>query len=170
MKLRVLGRYENGARNINVYPGDEIEVSEALGEFLQNDAPGCFEDPTKPKAEQPAADEQPSEATKREAGTVLDEAQRLLTDAHDQAAQTRTIITAGNEPKPFDLPPDGTTLPTDATPPVITSPESGVEVTHHADEAEQQAVAEEQADEDDEEKGFDAPPHDKAVKRSPKQK
>lgn len=192
MKLRVLARYQNEARNINVYPGDEIEVNEALGEFLQNDSPGCFEDPTKPKDEQ-SPDEQPSDASKREAGAVLDEAQRLLADAHDQAAQTRATIAASGEQKPFDMPPDGTTLPIDPVPSVITGPDSGVEIVHRADAAEQQAVVEAQQqptdadivftpspafegqlqeDEDEEEgqKGLDTPPRDKAVKRSPKQK
>lgn len=112
MKIKVLGRYTNTARNIDVYPGDEIEVKDELGYWLANDAPGCFEIPGQA---QPAADQ-----------------------------------------KPFDLPPDGTTLATDTTPPVITGSESGVEVVHRADEDEQQDVL-------DEQKALDAPPADTMV-------
>ena len=58
----------------------------------------------------------------------------------------------------------------DATPPVVTGPESGVEVTHHATEEEQAAVIEEQAaraeeeEEDEQQKALDVPPADKMVK------
>lgn len=155
MKLKVLGRYQNEARQIDVHPGDEIEVKDELAIWLMADAPGCFEAPS---GELPTAEEQ-----------------------RDQ--------------QPFDRAPDGTTLPIDATPPVVTGPESGVEITHRATEEEQQQVLEEQQavtegqekladvvfepapsfeaaveEEDEEQKGFDAPPRDKAVKRSPKQK
>lgn len=134
MRLKVLGRYQNGARNIDVHPGDEIEVKDELAAWLMNDAPGYFAVPGQEK------------------------------QAHEQADQA-----------PFDLPPDGTTLPTDATPPVVTGPESGVEITHRADEDEQQAVVEEQAalaeeEEADKTKALDVPPNDKAMKRAPTKK
>jgi hypothetical protein len=140
MKLKVLSRYTNTARNIDVYPGDEIEVRDELAAWLANDAPGCFAVP----GQEAAAVEQ-------------------------------------DEQKPFDLPPDGTTLLTDATPPVITGPESGVEIVHRADADEQQAVldeqtklAEEEAEAEEEEgdktKAPTAPPKDKMVKGAPKQK
>lgn len=187
MKLKVLGRYQNGARNIDVYPGDEIEVKDELAAWLMNDAPGCFEDPTRPKEEPP--DEQPTDEARRQAGAALDEAQRLLEDAHTEANRTRIAALDTGEPKPFDMPPDGTTLPIDPVPSVITGPDSGVEIVHRADEGEQQVVAEEQQateaditftpsaafeeelnEEEEAQKGLDAPPHDKAVRRSPKQK
>jgi hypothetical protein len=34
MQVKVVGRYTNPARRIDVYPGDEIEVPDALAEFL----------------------------------------------------------------------------------------------------------------------------------------
>lgn len=136
MKVKVLGRYTNIPRNIDVHPGDEIEVKDELAEWLQNDAPGCF---AVPGQEAKAVEQQ--------------------------------------EHKPFDKSPDGTTLPTDAIPPVITGPESGVEITHRADADEQQAVIEEQAalaekqEEDEEEtKAPKQPAKDKMVKGAPKQK
>lgn len=135
MKLKVLGRYQNTARNIDVYPGDEIEVKDELAAWLQNDAPGCFVAPDQEQVAQEQQDQQP-----------------------------------------FDLPPDGTTLPTDATPPVVTGPESGVEITRRASEEEQQATIDEQAtdeekeEEAEHEKALDAPPVDKAIKRAPRHK
>jgi hypothetical protein len=136
MKLKVLGRYTNTARNIDVYPGDEIEVKDELAEWLANDATGCFAAP----GQEAKAVEQPHQ-------------------------------------KPFDRSPDGTTLKTDVTPPVITGPESGVEVTHRADADEQQAVVEEQAalakeqeEEEEETKALKQPAKDKMVKGAPKQK
>jgi hypothetical protein len=139
MKIKVLGRYQNEPRNINVYPGDEIEVDDRLVEFLQHDAPGCFEIPGQPPRDP------------------------------DQ--------------KPFDLPPDGTTVKTDATPSVITGPDSGVTVTHTADADEQSEIESERqkaalteeeklAEEQEAErkKALWAPPADKQVKGAPKSK
>jgi hypothetical protein len=174
MKLKVLGRYTNTARNIDVYPGDEIEVPDALAKWLANDAPGCFEDPNAPAKPE---GEEPSEDAKRRADEIQEQAQKLLAEAQKQAAETRAAAHQGDDQKPFDLPPDGTTLKTDVTPPVITGPESGVEIVHRADADEQQAVIEEQAklaeeaeEEDDKAKAPTAPPKDKMVKGAPKQK
>lgn len=40
MRLLVLSRYRNGATAYE--PGQEIDVAEAMGEFLQRDSPGTF--------------------------------------------------------------------------------------------------------------------------------
>src|SRR6185436_5226691 len=132
MKLKVLGRYTNTARNIDVYPGDEIEVKDELAAWLMNDAPGCFENPAKPPDEQTAPGQESSDEARRQSTAILDEAQRLLADAHAEADHTRATALDTGAQKPFDMPPDGTTLKTDAAPSVITGPDSGVEVTHRA--------------------------------------
>lgn len=155
MKLKVLGRYENGPRNINVYPGDEIEVKDELAEWLMNDAPGCFEDPTG-KLKPRAANQLPDDAARREATAIVDRAQQILATAQQEAARLRAEAGRVDEQKPFDLPPDGTTLKTDVTPSVVTGPDSGAEVTHRADADEQQAVLEQQA-QSDEQKRADEP-------------
>jgi hypothetical protein len=192
MRLKVLGRYRNDARDINVYPGDEIEVKDELGQWLMNDAPGCFEDPNAPASTEAPG---PSDEARREADALLSEAQNVLSAAQQEAERIRSAARQGDEQRLFDLPPDGTTLPLDATPPVVTGPDSGVEIVHRADEEEQQVAAEEQAtttaeqpadvvfspapafeeavaaeEEDEETKALDAPPRDKAVKRAPRQK
>jgi hypothetical protein len=177
MKLKVLGRYTNTARNIDVYPGDEIDVPEALAEWLANDAPGCFENPNAPAK---AHEQQPDPAAQREADAIQDRAAEILDAAQRQAAETRAAAHVGEDRKPFDLPPDGTTLRTDATPPVVTGPDSGVEVTHRADAEEQRAVLDEQAalaeeeaeeeDESDKTKAPKKPARDKMVRGAPEQK
>lgn len=59
MQLKALGRYQNEPRQIDVHPGDVIEVKDELGAWLLADAPGTFEDPNAPKDAAPAAEQQP---------------------------------------------------------------------------------------------------------------
>lgn len=181
MQVKVLGRYTNPARRIDVYPGDVIEVSDALAEFLQNDAPGCFDLPGQP-AGPTKADQQQSAAARQEADALLNSAQQVLSEAQQEAERIRAAAHTDEGQKPFDYPPTGATLPLDATPPVVTGPDNGVTVTHVADEDEQakveaerqQAQLDEQAalekEEAERQKALDLPPRDKQVKGAPKQK
>lgn len=188
MKLKVLGRYTNEPRRIDVFPGDEIEVDEGLAAFLLRDAPGTFEDPSG-KLAPPDASPRASAAARKEAAAIQDAAIKLLDDARDEAVRQRVTATRDDSgPKPFDLPPDGSTIKSDTTPSVITGPDSGVTVTHRASadeqakaEAERQKAAlseeeplsEEEArrrDQEAAEKALWSPPFDKQVKGAPKQK
>lgn len=161
MKLKVLGRYTNEPRRIDVYPGDEIEVDNGLGQFLLRDAPGTFEDPSAKPEQQPKT----SAAARKEAGAILDDAHKLLDEAQQAAARRRAEVARDpDDTKPFDHSPDGTTVKTDTAPSVVTGPDSGVVVTHRADAAEQEETEEERL------KALEGPPKDKQVTRAPKQK
>lgn len=160
MKIKVLARYTNPARRIDVYPDDEIEVNDGLAEFLSNDAPGCFDIPGQKQPEP-----QPNPDAQREADAILDQAKQILAEAQDEAERIRAQAhaAASQSQKPFDLPPDGTTVKTDSTPPVVTGPDSGVEVTHVATDEERQKAEEEEAER---QKALDKAPKDKMVKET----
>jgi len=44
MKLRCVGKYVNDVRNLRFEVGEEFEADGELLQFLQSDAPGCFEE------------------------------------------------------------------------------------------------------------------------------
>jgi hypothetical protein len=92
-------------------------------------------------------------------------------EVDEQDPSGKLTAQADPDQKPFDKSPDGTTLPIDPLPAVITGSDTGVEVTHRADADEQAEVLKAQAEKEEDEdekaeraKALKTPAQDKQVK------
>jgi hypothetical protein len=161
MKLKVLGRYTNEARSIDVFPGDEIEVRDELGQWLLKDAPGTFAEPGK-------------EAESVETAEGEQKAFDYSPDGHTVAIDPVPAVA--------DVGHSGVTVThqADADEQARVAEEQQARIDE-AQEASEEDAAEgevlftpapafvEEVDEE-ERKAMDAPPADKAIKRAPRQK